>query len=107
MIYKQAEIQHWAENRGIYNYGSFVAQAKVLAEEVVETTEAFAWYKAENTAQSIKDLHKELGDIYVTWINACYMADIRPEAAIDTAVKVNSERTGNMINGRFVKDTKD
>jgi NTP pyrophosphatase (non-canonical NTP hydrolase) len=106
-MYLQEEIEAWASAKGIYNYGSFNAQMKVLAEEVIEATEAYCYHKIERTQQARVQLEQELGDIYVVWINACKVANMDPEDCARKAVMKNAARTGNMVNGRFVKDTVD
>lgn len=103
----QEDIEAWADAKGIYNYGSFNAQMKVLAEEVIEATEAYCYHKIERTAQARIQLEQELGDIYVVWVNACKVAGIGTEEAARAAIVKNSQRSGNMVNGRFVKDTVD
>ena len=80
---------------------------KVLAEEVIEATEAYCYHKIERTQQASTQLEQELGDIYVVWLNACKVAGVEPEWAAKQAVTKNAKRTGNMVNGRFVKDTID
>ncbi len=133
-MYKQDEIKDWAKAKGIYDDPNFVAQMKGVAEEAVEATEAYilseyqepegffvrqeVWEAAteeernqieqkmiEEEKRLIReDLAKELGDIYVWWINACEVAGVEPEVAIDAAVEKIIKRTGKMENGRFVKD---
>ena len=106
-MYLQEDIESWAAAKGIYNYGSFNAQMKVLAEEGIEATEAYCYHKIERTQQARIQLEQELGDIYVVWINACKVANMDPEWCAKQAVIKNSSRNGNMVNGRFVKDTID
>ncbi|MDC1406070.1 hypothetical protein N8314_00785 [Akkermansiaceae bacterium] len=107
MMYLQDDIEAWALAKGIYTYGSFQAQMKVLAEEVIEATEAYCYHKVERTQQDRLKLEQELGDIYVVWVNACKLAMVDAEDCAYKAVKKNSGRHGNMVNGRFVKDTID
>ena len=89
-MYLQEEIEAWASAKGIYNYGSFQAQMKVLAEEVIEATEAYCYHNIERTQQDRVQLEQELGDIYVVWINACKLANIDPEVCSYKAVKKNA-----------------
>lgn len=102
-VYKQKEIQQWADSKGIYEEGDFMAQMKGVAEEVVETTEAYIYNEISQVSWQ-DELEKELGDIYVFWINACYIADVNPSDAVDAAYNKIINRTGEMIDGRFVKD---
>lgn len=106
-MYKQLEIEDWARAKGIYDYGgNFVAQMKGIAEEAVEATEAWTVIKYMNIPLDLdrNNLEKELGDIYVWWINSCAIAGVRPEDAVDAAYNKIMKRTGKMENGRFIKD---
>jgi NTP pyrophosphatase (non-canonical NTP hydrolase) len=78
---------------------------KGVAEEVVETTEAYVVDKHQPTAEAINKLASELGDIYVFWINACYAAHVDPAHAINTALEKVLGRDGTTVNGRFVKES--
>ena len=104
MIYKQEEIEYWAQHKGIYDDGgSFMAQAKGMAEEVVEVTEAYC-EQLVGSYTSRAQLTSELGDVYVFWINACRIAGVHPSNCIDAAFKKINGRDGVMVEGRFVKD---
>ena len=97
MVHKQEEIEYWALHKGIYTEGgSFLAQVKGIAEEVPEVVEAYY-------TKSTIELEKELGDIYVFWINACRIAGVQPKNCIDAAFKKIDNRDGEMVSGRFVK----
>ena len=108
-IYAEDDIVSWAINRGIYSAdGSTFAQLKGIAEEVVEATEAYTkmnWAEGQEVQRQAEiALKSELGDIYVFWVNACHTAGINPSSAVDAAVEKITERTGSMVDGRFVKD---
>ena len=97
-VYKQEDIEYWALHKGIYNDGgSFIAQVKGIAEEVPEVVEAYY-------IKSTIELEKELGDIYVFWINACRISGVDPKNCIDAAFKKINHREGEMVAGRFVKE---
>ena len=101
MVYKQEAIEYWAQDKGIYNNGGdFMAQIKGVAEEVPEVVEAYY-------VKSTIELEKELGDIYVFWINACRIAGVQPKNCIDAAFKKINHRDGEMVAGRFVKEIED
>jgi len=105
MIYKQEEIEYWAQHKGIYDDGgSFMAQAKGMAEEVVEVTEAWSDALYINSPASDRNLQRELGDVYVFWINACRIAGVNPSDCIDAAFRKINGRDGKMVDGRFVKE---
>ena len=102
-MYLQNEIEEWAEAKGIYENASFIAQVKGIAEETVEVAEAYTLYTEADGTKSA--LTKELGDIYVFWINACEIAGVNPDEAALAAYTKISGRTGVTIEGRFVKDS--
>ena len=93
-MFLQVDIEEWAEEKGIYEDANLEAQLKGIAEEVVEVA----------MAETLNDKEKELGDIYIWWINACKVADINPHTAVRVAFEKVTKRTGTMVNGRFVKD---
>lgn len=102
-MYREEEIRAWARRKGIYDADNFTAQIKGIAEETVEVAEE--WGHFQNDEQKRPDLlAKELGDIYVWWINACYLANITPETAIELTMEKILKRSGKMKGGRFVKD---
>ena len=104
-MYKQKKIEKWAEEKGIYyGGGNFIAQMKGIAEEVVEATEAYTQADYSIGAAPSIALESELGDIYVFWINACWIAGIDPKDAVNAAYEKISKRTGSMKDGRFVKE---
>ena len=101
-MYMQDEIIDWAEAKGIYNKPSFSAQIKGIAEETVEVAEAYTSHK--HCCGPISDIQKEMGDIYIFWINACATIGLQPETCIELAYQKISGRTGHMEDGRFIKD---
>jgi len=102
-MYLQEEIVTWAERKGIFVAPSFTTQIKGIAEETVEVTEAYTSHK--HCCGPISDVQKEMGDIYVWWINACATIGLEPEECIRLAYEKIAKRTGHVNDqGRFVKD---
>jgi NTP pyrophosphatase (non-canonical NTP hydrolase) len=102
-MYKQKEIEDWADDKGIYKNPSFYSQMKGIAEEVVETTEEYVLWNHSTLPIDKNALKMELGDIYIFWINACWIAGVDPKDAIDLAYNKIVDRKGHMEDGRFVK----
>ena len=102
-MYLQKEIVAWATSKGIIKANSFISQMKGVAEEAMESVEAYVYY---GTHQGTKiELEKELGDVYIFWINACEIAGVTPEKAIAMSHAKNMLRSGSLNkDGRFVKD---
>ena len=105
------KIVNWGISKGILQEvqeglaGSTHAQLKKLAEETIETTEAYTTYR-HNYASVDNWIHlkEELGDIGVVWIMACSTLGLHPEECLQLAYEKIKERTGTMKNGQFVKD---
>jgi NTP pyrophosphatase (non-canonical NTP hydrolase) len=103
------KVTSWAEEKGIYDSSTPIAQLKITAEEVVEAVEAISALNELKRLQlhSDQDIEKaemEVGDILVTLINACYLAGFDLEECLKLALDKISKRTGEMKNGKFVKD---
>lgn len=115
MNYKELEplVIQWAENKGILDKATPLAQARKTLEEVEELLEAvdtqendFYTFtnskgKKVNTQEEIQDA---LGDILVTIIIQAEMQGLKLENCLESAYNVISKRTGKMLNGQFVKD---
>lgn len=101
-MYLQSEIEAWAEERGLFKQPSFSKQMQGVAGEAIEAQDAYSLVKVNCAPKS--DLEKELGDIYVFWMNACKIADIKPEDAALAAYNKISNRKGYIVEGRFIKD---
>ena len=110
-MYKQEEIEQWAQEKGIYTDPSMKKQLQGVAEEAIESMEAYTelYYSEKYAVQGEEDIYgfelaQELGDIYVFWINACKIAGVDPKDAVDSAYFKISKRKGKTVNGRFVKN---
>lgn len=95
-MYKELDIQAWASARKIHANPNPIGQLKKTAEEVLEAVEAIA-------KKDYAETYKELGDIYITWINACDALNVSPEYCIDQAFNKIKDREGEVVNGVFVK----
>lgn len=115
MKYKELEplVIKWAEEKGILNKATPLAQARKTEEEVQELIEAcIAQEEGEenfinskgkfvNTKEELKDA---LGDILVTIIIGAELQGLKLEDCLESAYSVISKRTGKMVDGQFVKD---
>jgi NTP pyrophosphatase (non-canonical NTP hydrolase) len=93
----EACIEQWAEDKGILHKATPIKQAMKTQEEVTELCNAIL----DNDKDEIKDA---IGDIVVTLIIQVKMQGITIEECLNAAYNVISKRTGQMINGQFVKD---
>jgi NTP pyrophosphatase (non-canonical NTP hydrolase) len=93
----EACVETWAEEKGIFDKGTPMAQSIKTLEECVELVEAIN----KNDKSEIIDA---MGDIMVTLIIQAKMQNVTLEACLNSAYKVISNRTGKMIDGQFVKD---
>ena len=114
-MYQQLEVKvlEWAEEKGILDKATPLAQARKTEEEVNELLEAIGHQhnneesfinskgKFVNTDEEIKDA---LGDILVTIIIGAKLQGLNLEDCLQSAYDVISKRTGKMIDGQFVKD---
>lgn len=87
----------WANEKGIFEKGNPMAQAKKTFEEVAELEKAIL----DDDKMEIIDA---LGDILVTIIIQAKMQNISLIECLENAYYVISKRTGKMVNGQFVKD---
>lgn len=93
----EALVIAWATQKGIFKNGTVEAQASKTQEEVQELIEAII----NDDREEIIDA---LGDILVTIIIQAEMQGLSLESCLESAYNVISKRTGNMIDGQFVKD---
>jgi NTP pyrophosphatase (non-canonical NTP hydrolase) len=91
------QIRDWAEERGLYNSGNTATQYVKLQEECGELAKAL-----------LKDDQPEvidaIGDIVVVLTNLAHQRGTHIETCISSAYNEIKGRTGQMINGTFVKD---
>lgn len=115
MNYKELEkkVIEWADNKGILDKATPLAQARKTEEEVNELLEAVGHQqngektfvnskgKLVNTKDEVIDA---LGDVLVTIIIGAELQGLQLENCLQSAYDVISKRTGKMIDGQFVKD---
>ena len=90
-------IREWAKDKGIYASGDAKTQLLKTVEEVGETAKAIL-------NQDDAEIKDGLGDILVTIINVAHLCDLNLEDCLSSVTEIITKRTGNMINGTFVKD---
>lgn len=111
----EKNVLDWADDKGILDKATPLAQANKTLEEVNELLEAVEAQqkgkeyftnskgKQVNTEAEIKDA---LGDILVTIIIGAELQGLNLEGCLESAYNIISKRTGRMIDGQFVKDEK-
>ena len=91
------KIRTWASDRGLYDKGDTKTQFSKLMEESGELARAV-----------LKDDKPEfvdaIGDMVVVLTNLAYLGGTNIEHCIDSAYEVIRKRSGNMVNGTFVKN---
>ena len=91
------QIRDWAQERGLYDSGNTVTQYVKLQEECGELAKAL-----------LKDDQPEvidaIGDIVVVLTNLAHQRGTHIETCISSAYNEIKGRTGQMINGTFIKD---
>jgi len=91
------KIRTWASDRGLYDKGDTKTQFAKLMEESGELARAV-----------LKDDKSEfvdaIGDMVVVLTNLAYLGGTNIEHCIDSAYEVIRKRSGNMVNGTFVKN---
>jgi len=93
----QTDIEKWAEEKGILDKATPMAQALKTLEETTELCTAIN----NNDRAEIIDA---IGDIMVTLIIQAKMQNLSLETCLESAYNVIAKRTGKMVNGQFVKD---
>jgi NTP pyrophosphatase (non-canonical NTP hydrolase) len=96
----ECAIEVRAEEKGILAKATPIKQAMKTQEELTELCNAIL----NDDKEEIKDA---IGDIVVTLIIQAKMQGLTIEECLNTAYDVISKRTGQMINGQFVKDNSD
>jgi NTP pyrophosphatase (non-canonical NTP hydrolase) len=93
----EALVIAWATQKGIFESGTYKAQALKTLEEVQELQEAI-------DSDNREEVIDALGDILVTVIIQAEMQELRLVECLESAYNVISKRTGKMVNGQFLKD---
>ena len=91
-------IRTWANDKGIYDKGDSKTQYLKLMEEAGELAEAIL-------KEDQPEIIDAIGDMVVVLTNLARMEGHKIEDCVTSAYNVIKERTGQMINGTFVKST--
>ena len=91
------EVLQWADDKGILKNGTPYAQANKTIEEANEILNAII----DNDKAEIID---GLGDVLVTIIIQAKLQNVDLLECLQTALNVITKRSGQMVNGTFVKD---
>ena len=94
--YFELKVLEWADEKGIFEKGNPIKQMDKTIEEVEELRKAIH----ENDMPEIID---GIGDVLVTLIIQAEMQGLDPLQCLETAYNVIKDRTGEMIDGTFVK----
>jgi NTP pyrophosphatase (non-canonical NTP hydrolase) len=90
-------IRQWAKNKGIIDYGDTKTQYVKLLEETGELAQAIL----KNDEDEFIDA---IGDCVVVLTNLAAIRGIDIELCIDVAYAEICNRSGDMVNGTFVKN---
>jgi NTP pyrophosphatase (non-canonical NTP hydrolase) len=91
-------VMQWAKDRGIYENGTALGQAKKTLEEAGELLAAVASNDREEIADAI-------GDVMVTLVNVGVLCDLDLRQCFYNAYKIIEPRKGYMNKaGQFVKE---
>ena len=93
----ECAVESWAEEKGIFDKATPMAQALKTLEETTELCTAI-------NADDREEIVDAMGDIMVTLIIQAKMQGLKLEECLESAYNVISKRTGKMVNGVFVKD---
>lgn len=118
--YRKLELQviRWASDRKIIPNGTIAGQASKTAEEAAELVEAAAVLSfikslpaeqqdllARQRAEWEGKFKDAVGDIVVTLINGCFLADVDLVSCLAQAYDEIKDRKGTLLpNGVFVKE---
>lgn len=90
-------IREWASNKGIYNKGDVKTQFIKLQEEMGELAQSILTNDPEEFMDAV-------GDCVVVLTNLAALNNMKIEDCINGSYSVIAKRTGQMVNGTFVKD---
>lgn len=93
----EENVLQWAEDRGIFDFGTLDSQVIKTLEEVDELNDAISDQDEEGIIDGI-------GDTTVTLIILAKMAGVDLEHCLKYSYDVIAKRTGKMVDGQFVKD---
>jgi NTP pyrophosphatase (non-canonical NTP hydrolase) len=93
------QVMQWAKERGIYEHGTALGQAKKTVEEANELLAAVE-------ANDHVEIADAIGDVMVTLVNVAVLTDMDLRQCFYKAFKVIEPRKGRMNeHGIFVKET--
>lgn len=93
----EESIIDWGYDKGILPDPDPVAQFEKTAEETIELAHAI-------DAKDIDEIRDAIGDIVVTLIMQCGAWELTLEECLEAAYNEIKGRTGQMVDGVFVKD---
>jgi NTP pyrophosphatase (non-canonical NTP hydrolase) len=92
------QVMQWAQERGIYDNGTALGQAKKTLEEAGELVAAIE-------ANDRAEIADAIGDVMVTLINVAVLTDMDVRQCFYKAYKTIEPRRGHMNkDGQFVKE---
>ena len=91
-------IRQWADDRGLYEEGDSKTQFTKLIEEVGELAQGIL-------KKNKPEIIDAIGDLVVVLTNLAHLEEFTIEECVHSAYEEISERTGEMVDGTFVKDT--
>lgn len=103
-----AQIIRWAEERELIpeeiSPQAALIQLRKTQEELAELTDELSEMVANPTEAVRLKAALELGDVFVTLIIAGHIVDIGASDALNAAFNKIKSRTGQTVNGLFIKD---
>lgn len=97
-LHKEDDVVMWAHERHIFNLSDPLRQSLKTLEEVTELVEGVA-------NGNLPEVIDAIGDILVTLIIQSRMQGVTLDYCLGKAYKEIKNRKGEMINGKFVKNT--
>jgi NTP pyrophosphatase (non-canonical NTP hydrolase) len=91
------QVREWAMSKGIYEKGDIKTQYVKLQEEAGELAKAII-------NNDINEIEDAIGDCVIVLTSIAHFAGLTIEQCVNSSYWVVNNRTGNMINGSFVKD---
>ena len=94
-----AKVVVWADERGIFDAANPLAQLDKTQEELNETV-----LIKKKPIYGIPEVVDGIGDMLVTIIIAAKMLGLDPTYCLNEAYEEIKNRTGKMVDGKFIKD---
>ena len=91
-------VRHWADTKGLLKAENAPKQLMKVMEELGETAGAIAKNK------STDEIQDGIGDTFVTLIILSYQLGLEPWECLGAAWNEIKDRTGQTVNGVFVKN---